>query len=664
MVEKLESALTYSDESSKGAHFMLAAIQRMKAVYFPLRAKFMILFCLLITVPFFVIGVITYQKYSAGVERNTSELTYQLVDQMNVSLNRYVKEIERLTLMPMYDESIMRILKNHRDPVSKSPYLTSDETSKMNLFISSLAFDRSEIKSIAIYTNDGSIFSNLDQSVNTRWQGSPGFAWMDDVKEKDGGLVILPPHESDYYVVPKTVISIARVIREPYTNKTLGMIKVDLTPLGFESILSSASLAGNGRIAITDREGRLIFASSDPGTEEERIADAETYGTDAVGTQGAEAAASRQAVASANGEMPGAETDAERNTSGAQAAHDRYQGDTLISASTESDYTGLRVTAMMSLRELRKEARELSQFTLIVSVIALAAACALAILSAGKLVKPIAHLHAKMRQVKRGQFQERAVVSSNDEIGQLTEGFNAMIGEIDRLVKEVYETRLRERESELSALQSQIHPHFLYNTLEMMNMLALQGNGAQLSVIATSLGKLLRYTVDKKERQVFLQDELRFVESYLHIQALRLGDALRTSVRVDSSYDRCIVPKLMLQPLVENVIEHAMGASPVQLRISARVDGDDLIVSVQDDGIGMSTERKARLEREMNEPEQARVVDGKLQGSFGRVQKGFALRNVHQRIRLLHGEPYGITIDRSVRQGVGLDIRLPIEWGN
>jgi two-component system sensor histidine kinase YesM len=606
----------------------------MKAVYFPLRAKFMILFCLLITIPFLVIGMITYKKYSAGVERNTSELTYQLVDQMNVGLDRYVKEIERLTLMPLYDDSIMRILKNHRENVSESPYLTSDETSKMNLFISSLSFDRSEIESIAIYTNDGSIFSNLDQSVNTRWREPEGYAWMDAVREEDGGLVIVPPHVSDYYVVPKSVISIARVIREPYTNKTLGMIKVDLTTQGFESILSSASLAGSGRIVITDREARLIFANAGAGAEEYRSAGDEVSGTDAGGSK-----------------------------SGAEAAHGGVPGDTFISASTESDYTGLRVTAMMPLRELRKEARELSEFTLIVSVIALAAACALAILSAGRLVKPIAHLHAKMRQVKRGQFQERAVVSSNDEIGQLTEGFNAMIGEIDRLVKEVYETRLRERESELSALQSQIHPHFLYNTLEMMNMLALQGNGGQLSVIATSLGKLLRYTVDNKERRVFLQDELRFVESYLQIQALRLGDALRVSVRVDSSYDRCIVPKLLLQPLVENVIEHAMGAAPVHLRISARVDGDDLIVTVQDDGMGMSPERKARLEREMNEPEQARAAEGNPQGSFGRVQKGFALRNVHQRIRLLHGEPHGITIDQSA-EGVTFDIRLPIEWGN
>src|SRR5690606_27649838 len=152
------------------------------------------------------------------------------------------------------------------------------------------------------------------------------------------------------------------------------------------------------------------------------------------------------------------------------------------------------------------------------------------------LVRPIAHLHAKMRQVQRGLFNERAVVTTHDEIGQLTEGFNTMIGEIERLVREVYETRRREREAELSALQSQIHPHFLYNTLEMMTMLALQGNRTQLSDIVTNLGKLLRYTVDRQEQKVYLQDEVRFVEAYLQIQGMRLGSRLAAEIRIDSSY--------------------------------------------------------------------------------------------------------------------------------
>ncbi|MHA6480857.1 cache domain-containing sensor histidine kinase [Paenibacillus sp. strain BS8-2] len=590
------------------------ARERMKAVYLPLRIKFMILFCFLIVIPFVVIGTITYLKYSEGVERNTAELSNQLVDQMSVSLDRYIKEIERLTLMPFYDETIMHILKNHREFAAASPYLTTDETSKMNLFISSLSYDRPELASISIFTNDGSVFSNLEQSIKSRWNMMTADEdWVNRLKEEDGGLVILPPHQADYYMRPMTVVSIARIIREPYSNKTLGAIKIDLTPIGFESILSTASLGGNGSLTITDRSGEQMNAS-EPTDRGEYSATEASSATD----------------------------------------------DAFIRASVQSDYTGLQITAMMSRYELRKEARELSRYTLIVSIAALAAAVIAAVVSASRLVRPIAHLHAKMRLAKRGMFQERAIVTTNDEIGQLTEGFNGMIGEIDRLVKEVYETKLREREAELFALQSQIHPHFLYNTLEMMNMLALQGNGQQLSMIATNLGKLLRYTVDRKEQQVLLQDELKFVDSYLQIQALRLGNNLRTSVRVDSSYDRCVVPKLMLQPLVENVIEHAMGSAPVELMISARVEEDDWIIMVKDNGVGMSQERMLNLEKAIHESEHMSQQQG---SSFGQVRKGFALRNVHQRIRLLHGEPYGLTLDHAVEQGVTFHIRLPIEWG-
>jgi two-component system sensor histidine kinase YesM len=291
------------------------------------------------------------------------------------------------------------------------------------------------------------------------------------------------------------------------------------------------------------------------------------------------------------------------------------------------------------------------------------AAYAAAVILSNRLVKPIAHLQTKMRQVRRGLFQERAVVTTNDEIGQLTEGFNSMIGEIDRLVKEVYETRLREREAELSALQSQIHPHFLYNTLETMNMLALQGNGPELSNIVTSLGKLLRYTVDKQERLVHVFDEVKFAQAYLQIQAMRLGDKLQAAIHIDSSYDYCLVPKLILQPLIENVIEHAMGSGTVHMTLTASVEDDDLILSIKDDGNGISGERLKRLEEQLQAGSESRSLIEAQQGGFGTIKKGFALRNVHLRVRLHYGEPYGLFVDHKANCGAAFHIRLPIQWG-
>ncbi len=586
---------------------MQSAIGKRKAAYLPLRTKFILLFCLMITIPFLVIGTITYRKYSDNVERNTMELTNDIVSQININLDRYVKEIERLTLMPLYDESVMAILKQHSGPGGEQLYLTTEETTKMNLFISSLVFDRSEIESVLIFTNDGSIFSNLDQSVRKNWEVRNS-AWMTPVKEQDGGLTIIPRHHARYYTAPdKEVVSIARVIREPYSNRMLGIVKVDLTNKGFETMLSSVSVNGS-QLYITDRNGELIYANESARSGDINRSD-------------------------------------------------------YIQAHAISDYTGMEVTALIPRDALREDAREISRFTLIISMLGLLFAYMVAVFSSNRLVRPIAHLHSKMRQVQRGLFNERATVTTHDEIGQLTEGFNTMIGEIERLVREVYETRLREREAELSALQSQIHPHFLYNTLEMMNMLALQGNRMQLSDIVTNLGRLLRYTVDRQEQRVYLQDEVRFVEAYLQIQGMRLGSRLHAEVRVDSSYDYCQVPKLILQPLVENVIEHALGEGTVSMKLAARVEQDDLILTVSDNGAGMTLEQMDRLEQSWNARNQDRREEEDSQVSFGIIKKGFALRNVHQRIRLLYGEPYGLTLDRYVELGSSFVIRLPIHWG-
>ncbi|MBW4084159.1 histidine kinase [Paenibacillus sp. S150] len=575
-----------------------------KSVYVPLRTKFIILFCLLITIPFLVIGTISYKKYTAGVERSTVELSYQVVNQININLEHYIKELDRLTLMPLYDEDVMHILQSHSGSGSAGAYLTTDETLKMNLFISSLAFDRGEIESILVFTNDGGIFSNLDQSVRKRWDRSMA-EWMGAIEQEDGGLAILPPHKAAYYAEAKQgIVSVARVIREPYTNAMLGIVKVDLTPRGFGSIVSTVRLSGSGLLQITGKDGVVLYA----GTE------------------------------------------------GLPDSRESY-----ITASAQSSYTGLKVTSLIPRTQLREDARELTNSTLIVSIVALMAAYAAAILLSNRLIKPIAHLQSKMRQVKRGLFLERATVTTSDEIGQLTEGFNTMIGEIDRLVKEVYETRLKEREAELLSLQSQIHPHFLYNTLEMVNMLALQGSIRELSGVVTSLGKLLRYTVGRQDPMVYVLDEVKFVEAYLKIQGMRLGDKLQAVIHIDSSFDYCLVPKLILQPLIENVIEHAMGPDVLHLALTASVDGDDLVLSVRDDGLGISDGRMKELEGQLYKSKSRSVAETD-QGGFGRIQKGFALHNVHQRLRLLYGEPYGLRINNSAERGVTVSLRLPMNW--
>ncbi len=577
--------------------------------FIPLRVKFMFLFFVLISVPFIVIGAITYSKYSTDVEKDAENYTFQIVDQIRIYLDKYIKDIERITLAPLYDNKVLDVMRKHSDqPYQKDLYLTSEEQVKLNLFISSFAFERNEIERILIFTNDGGLFSPLE-SVYKNWNPESN-QWMDTVRTADGAMTIIPPHAVKYDTKQtERVVSIARLIRDPLTKKSLGMIKVDLNSESFESIFSAVRFSPNGKLYIADENGDFFYPQLE--------------GADRIGLQ-------KQLT----------------------EQQERY-----LIASTRSEYSGLNIIGQIPLNDLQKNAKELIRFTLMISIITIILALLLAVFISSKLVKPIRHLQSKMKLVQIGAFYERATVTSNDEIGLLTDGFNRMISEIDHLVKEVYETKIREREAELSLLQRQMNPHFLYNTLESINLMAINNKQFALSDVISDLGKLLRYTVDKRNRSVFLKDEADFIEAYLELQSSRYGEKFKTEIFIDPSLERCLVPKLILQPLVENVIEHAMGDDPLTILIDSRVEGEDLLLTVWDDGVGIEREKLDRLREQINEdsPEQ------EFQ-RYGEVKKGFALRNVHRRIRILYGSPYGLTIESEPGTGTLITIQFPLKW--
>jgi len=309
------------------------------------------------------------------------------------------------------------------------------------------------------------------------------------------------------------------------------------------------------------------------------------------------------------------------------------------------------------MAELRKNAANLTKFTLLISLISLSVAYLLAVWASTRLIRPLMELRRKMKEVQSGSFSVRAKVSTRDEIGFVTESFNRMVSQLERLVKEVYEVRIREKEAQLSALQSQMNPHFLYNTLESISMLAIHNDQLYLSSTVANLGKLLRYTVDNRQTKVLLQDEIRFVQAYIQIQTMRLGDKFKTEIYVDPSLQIALIPKLLIQPLIENAIEHGMGEQPMSIRIHADVDGNRLRLIIEDNGKGMSETTARSVISHMKSG-----LNDLTQESFGMKRKGYALRNSHQRIRLLYGNQFGIQINNRLSAGVRFTITIPLEW--
>jgi two-component system, sensor histidine kinase YesM len=583
---------------------------KVSKLFLPLRLKFILFFCLLITIPLTIIGILTYRQYMNQVEQDANLYTGQIANQIINSFDHYYREMDRLTTAPYYDPSVMEILRS-RGAANARDFVSLEEINKMSMLISSLAAERPEIQNILIFTLDGVLFTNTDNSINKVWEPDAA-PWMEEVTAADGAILAIPPHSARYYQSgDRTVISLARVIRDPQTHRHLGIIKIDLTQRGFASIFGMSEFKPDTVIHVSDKKGNKLYSSeegqNDPKDRKEPVF---------------------------NG------------------------GPLFLTAEQVSSLSGIVVKALVPEEDLKSNARSLIRYTLLVSIAALLSAFLLSGLLAAMLTKPIRHLAAVMKKVQRGEFKERANVTTRDEIGLLTEGFNAMVAELDRLVHQVYEGQLREKEAQLSTLESQINPHFIYNTLESINVKALEWGNIELSEAVVSLGRLLRYTVDKQERLVRLGDELQFAEAYLQIQSFRLGDMLRMQIHSDLSLDSCLMPKLILQPLVENAIEHGMQESPLTIRIRACSLEEDLLIYVEDDGAGLTEHKLMELDKILNEPEKRKISIG----SFGTRKKGFALRNVNERIKLLYGQGYGLFFDRSLRQGASFFIRIPLRW--
>jgi len=271
------------------------------------------------------------------------------------------------------------------------------------------------------------------------------------------------------------------------------------------------------------------------------------------------------------------------------------------------------------------------------------------------LTRPIDNLIARMKLAEKGNFAEAHLPSSDhgpmsmDEMGLLHRTFRLMVERINTLITENYANQLLIKETEFKALQAQINPHFLYNTLESINWIAKVNKQSQISNMVESLAFLLRNSISMKEEILTLGEELEVVGSYVTIQKYRFDDRLDFEMEVPDNLLHRRLPKLTLQPLLENAIHYALEPTIGKSRIVVRAEltDEELQISVEDDGPGMPPDALERL----------RKGDLKARG------KGIGLLNIDDRIKIAFGERYGLRIDSERGRGAKVVVALPREEG-
>jgi two-component system sensor histidine kinase YesM len=479
-----------------------------------------------------------------------------------------------------------------------------------------MGHSRSDVEGIYVVTRSGTLFSWRASGDLVQHPKTLDALWYRRALAADPRVVFLPTGNQEMVsVATGKVFSVAATLHDRRTNALLGAVRIDLDAGVLASVVQRISLGLLGRLLVVAPDGQVVYPI-DPSASEARLA---------------------QSIVAERGP----------NTSG------RLQlnvGDTaLLATYNTSASSGWIVAGVVPVEQLLSGTNHLRSLILSVAVVCILAGALFATFIIGRLTRPLADLRNAMLTVEaHGDLDTRLKVKSDDEVGQLAHGFNTMLDEIRRLVDDVLRAQIHEREAELTALQNQINPHFLYNTLESINMLALTHGDRDISRMVTSLGRLLRLSISSSDVLLPLRYEVDYVNHYLIVQRTRYGDRISMTVDVDDALLDFTLPKLTLQPVVENALYHGLEPQrgPGHVTVRGRLVDNELELTVEDDGVGMDAFTLETVQRSLQEGTQ-------------REGRSVGLANVHERLKLYCGPAYGLTVRSKPGEGTTVSFRIP-----
>ena len=327
----------------------------------------------------------------------------------------------------------------------------------------------------------------------------------------------------------------------------------------------------------------------------------------------------------------------------------RFGGTEYELQSRLSAATGWRTIGVFSLPEALKEAETLRLYALISGLAALLLAFVSSLLLTSGFVRPILTLRTLMKRAENGDLNVHFSARGHDEVGQLGAGFNTMIEEIRHLIEEVAEVQQAKREAELQVLQEQIKPHFLYNTLDTIHWMAQEKGATDIVAVVTALTRLFRIGLSRGRETIALTEEVEHIQSYLFIQKVRYEDKFTYRIDIPPEFGDLQVLRLILQPLVENAIYHGIKPKrgPGSIVVSARRDGEFLMLTVEDDGVGLPPQRLEALNQALG------------QGTRTDEGAGYGLFNGNERLRLTFGKHYGLKFWSRPGGGTLVEIKHP-----
>lgn len=554
--------------------------------------------CVGVLLVFFVLTLVP--RVSDLLQQNAVERTKETVLQSVASLDLYISNM--LSTMHFASSQLS-------SAADESPDVLRERLQLMQQ-------SQPNIANIAFFSDDGSLFCSTGGDLRLQADDVQQSEWFQKALEWEGTVTYFSsPHVQQLFANRRSyVITMARKLEYVMDGAwRTGVLLMDIDYVAFSGVVNSISLGTSGYAYLIDDAGELI---SHPRLQ-----------------------LIYQGLASENKDAA-----LEQIVGFTQdRAGDR---DRVIFVSTV-EQSRWRLVAVAYLDELVALQNNFIQILSVVIACAAFLALGSASLMAYFVTRPISHLEHKMRSVQDGDLNVTITEKGFREIRAVSAAFNHMLEQIRMLMARVVHEQEVKRLHELNALQAQINPHFLYNTLDSIVWMEERGRSREAITMVLALAKLFRISISKGKRFITVREELEHVRNYLIIQKMRFKDKFVYEMNADdvSLNERTV--KLIVQPLVENCINHAIDeAQGTALRIDIRtwVTDSDLFYSIEDDGVGISEELLPTL----------------LTTSNG--ENGIGVKNVHERIQLTYGSQYGLTIQSVEDEGTKITIRIPRGW--
>ena len=571
--------------------------------------------CIMVTVFYMVFHSRAFNERGKYEEEN-------LVN-MEAYLNSYLEEVDSIAKNVNYNyylqDYLETVIKEEDDYVDSGIGKNMRSYEMSSQAFSDTLLSRADISSIMIFGKKKML---LNRSMYTYQKVALDYSkldWYAKAVAKPQDAIITGPNRHSFFDTDDEVISLSREVQS-YENGTFrGVILINLNMNKITEICNSFQEKQENFICIINDKGELVYEQQNG---RERFAFDEKE--------------NRQELNTALGKTK------------ESCFRLNYRGEKYLVTRTDMKTTGWTLVSMVPYKSVMAETMAISGVMILAVAITLIVTLLLLNRILTGVVRPLKKLEKYMVQVNPDNMDQRMEILTDDEIGHLSMKFNQMMDRIRNLKEQVIEEQEDKRKYELQALQAQINPHFLYNTLDSIIWMA-ETNDSNIVAMTEALAKLFRISLNKGNEEISLERELEHVKNYLIIQSMRYADKFTYEISAEPGVERCRTIKLILQPIVENCIYHGIkkkrGTGKITIRAYRREQ--NLIIEVSDDGCGMPEEICRKILSDEIESEN-------ISGS------GIGVKNVNERIQLRFGKKYGLSY--SSEEGVGTTVTYVLPY--